>query len=546
VVKWTVIEDVDPPIGHGPPERQNLGIQDFDYNNIPRDEVFACMFFHLMWIGIDEQLIKFNAAIEEHNESLPVSRQKIKSFSKSEIIVGYALFVAAAGFSEKGIHLFNTEDNVESFFPPPSFSTYMKFHPFKLWKQFIVRVNEDGARKRDGDPWWQFAAAIEGFNDVRLDKITTSLWDILDESMSSYRPRTTATGSLPNISFIFRKPEPLGTEFKCAACPIIGTMKCLKIQRGAKPMRVAKYTAEHGCTSGYSLRLSEACNQPVDPEQKRGVKGDSWFGHVCLADNFGQQGIRAMLQIKTGHALYPAKFMEEKLKEAPDGCWITMKGKAPRGTDLLAIGYKYNSKCVLKFVATSDAGSTKAGTPYDMKFCDSYNNVCVHKVDRPAIVSQFFDDSNCIDSHNHVRQFELALEKRWFTRDPFFRLHTTLTGITVNDVWRLSQYHKLITSKKDEDGKNVLTIKQFNGVLAKQLIKIAMSCENEADFFGSPTTASRSSSISPLSSDESTDYSGRAECTDAEGRFHEPSLLPMTEQKSGKKIAVNATASGAR
>jgi hypothetical protein len=313
-------------------------------------------------------------------------------------------------------------------------------------------------------------------------------------------------------------------------------------------MRVAKYSAEHGCTSGCSLRLSEACYQPVDPEQKRDVKGDSWFGHVRLADNFGQQGIRAMLQIKTGHALYPAKFMEEKLKEAPGGCCITMKGKGPSGTDLLAIGYTYNSKRVLKFVATSDAGSTKAGTPYDMKFCDLYNNVCVCvcRVDRPAIVSQLFGDSNCIDSHNHVCQFELALEKRWFTRDSLFRLHTTLTVMTVTDVWRLSQYHKLIMSKKDEDGKNVLTIKQFTGVLANQLIKITMSCENEANFFGSPTTASRSSSISPLSSDESTDYSGRAEYTIAEGRFHEPSLLPMTEQKSVKNIDVNATASGAR
>jgi hypothetical protein len=72
--KWTVIEDVDPSINNGPPERPNLGIQDFDYNNIPRDEVFALMFFHFMWIGIDEQIIKFNAAIDEHNESLPVSR----------------------------------------------------------------------------------------------------------------------------------------------------------------------------------------------------------------------------------------------------------------------------------------------------------------------------------------------------------------------------------------------------------------------------------------------------------------------------------------
>jgi hypothetical protein len=145
-------------------------------------------------------------------------------------------------------------------------------------------------------------------------------------------------------------------------------MKCLTIQRGAKPMRVANYSAEHGCTSGCLLCLSEACNQPVDPEQKRDVKGDSWFGHVHLADNFGQQGILAMLQIKAGRALYPAKFMEEKLKEAPGGCWITMKGKGPRGTDLPAIEYKYNSKRVLKFVATSDDGSTKAGTPYDMKF----------------------------------------------------------------------------------------------------------------------------------------------------------------------------------
>jgi hypothetical protein len=94
-------------------------------------------------------------------------------------------------------------------------------------------------------------------------------------------------------------------------------------------MCVAKYSAEHGCTSGCSLSLSEACNQPVDPEQKRGVKCDSWFGHVRLADKFGQQGIRSMLKIKTGHALYPATVMDEKLKEAPGGCWITMKWKPP-------------------------------------------------------------------------------------------------------------------------------------------------------------------------------------------------------------------------
>jgi hypothetical protein len=90
--------------------------------------------------------------------------------------------VAATGFSKKGIHLFDTQADVDSFFPPPSFNNYMKFHRFNVWKQFIVKVNEDKARERDGDPWWKFETAIDGFNHVRLDKITTSLWDILDDN----------------------------------------------------------------------------------------------------------------------------------------------------------------------------------------------------------------------------------------------------------------------------------------------------------------------------------------------------------------------------
>jgi hypothetical protein len=68
-------------------------------------------------------------------------------------------------------------------------------------------------------------------------------------------------------------------------------------------MRVPNHSTEHGCTSGCSLCLSEDCNQPVDQEQKRGVKGDSWSGHVRLAYNVGPQGIRDMKQIKTVYTL---------------------------------------------------------------------------------------------------------------------------------------------------------------------------------------------------------------------------------------------------
>jgi hypothetical protein len=153
----------------------------------------------------------------------------------------------------------------------------------------------------------------------------------------------------------------------------------------------------------------------------------------------------------TGHAIFPAKFLDEELTEAPGCCWITMAGKGHRGTNILTIGYKYNSKRVLKFVATTDASSTKSGKPYDMRFTDAYSNVCVRKVQRPVIISTFFNDSNCADSHNHMCQYELALKNKWLTQDPFFRLHTTLTGMTVTDVWKLASFHKLISNAKEEE-----------------------------------------------------------------------------------------------
>ena len=110
--------------------------------------------------------------------------------------------------------------------------------------------------------------------------------------------------------------------------------------------------------------------------------------------------MKAFFQVKTGHRFFPKQFLSQKLQEAPGGCWITLTAKGPQGSDLMALGYKYNSKRVLFFVGTRDAGSTKAGKPYEMKFTDSFNNICTRDVPRPAVVSQFFDDSNVIDSHN--------------------------------------------------------------------------------------------------------------------------------------------------
>jgi hypothetical protein len=115
VVKWTVAEDVDSPVASGAAERPNLGMHTFNFEDCPSDELFGCMFMEFIWTDIDSQMSLFNAGILDHNNALPSCRQKIKIFTKGELILGYALFIAAAGFNENGLHLFTSDQDEDSF-----------------------------------------------------------------------------------------------------------------------------------------------------------------------------------------------------------------------------------------------------------------------------------------------------------------------------------------------------------------------------------------------------------------------------------------------
>ena len=118
---------------------------------------------------------------------------------------------------------------------------------------------------------------------------------------------------------------------------------------------------------------------------------------------------------------------------------------------MLAIGYRYNSKKTLMFVAKELAGKTMRGAPYEMKFADVDGNVHVREVDRPDVISKFFNDSNNVDKHNQSRQSDLALEKKWITDDCWFGLATTYLGIGVTDTWKLAGLHNLLARYKETE-----------------------------------------------------------------------------------------------
>ena len=83
------------------------------------------------------------------------------------------------------------------------------------------------------------------------------IWKIFDESMSAWRPQTTSKGGLPHLSFVDRKPEPLGTKFKNVACAITGIMLALEIQRGKTDDTVLKHDDVKSSTAAVSVRLAE-------------------------------------------------------------------------------------------------------------------------------------------------------------------------------------------------------------------------------------------------------------------------------------------------
>lgn len=64
------------------------------------------------------------------------------------------------------------------------------------------------------DPWHPIGLLLDGYNDNRREKLAASIKIVLDESMSAFQPRTTKLSMLPFLSFVFRKPKPLGTEYK--------------------------------------------------------------------------------------------------------------------------------------------------------------------------------------------------------------------------------------------------------------------------------------------------------------------------------------------
>jgi len=337
-----------------------------------------------------------------------------------------------------------------------------------------------------------------------------------------------------------------GTEFKTAACPVTGIMRYMEIQRGKEGMKSAQFNDRVGATGGCTLRLL----LNTIPEEERGIKygirGDAWFGSVNTANEIALRGHEGVFQVKQYHALFPKDYIEEALKDAPGGVHIVLKGTTKDEVNLIALGYRYSRKTILHFVLTENSGGTCQGEPYEMKYTDNYGNICTRYVDRPEVVSSFFATSNVIDTHNQLRQDLLQLEKKWLTKNPYFRLATTMIGINVTDTFLLACHHKVINTSSDTTGKQKIPIRRFAAILSLQLIRQAkrLGSSSLQPFLPeddvpvvSVTAPPSKSAVSDLSSPEFASLSEKEvvrALQDANGKTHYLVKYDITKNQSGR------------
>ena len=78
------------------------------------------------------------------------------------------------------------------------------------------------------DNLWKFRGIIDNFKNSRR-KIASEVGETVYYSMSAIHFCTTSKVDIPHYSYIFRKPEPLGTEMKNVDCYRLGNMLHLEI-----------------------------------------------------------------------------------------------------------------------------------------------------------------------------------------------------------------------------------------------------------------------------------------------------------------------------
>ena len=492
VIEWEILPDgvdvTDQPLDH-PETLETLKNVDFDKDSL--DTILFRDFLPEVK-GHGAKMDQFFADKRAPYYST-VKEEKIKFHQEGEddydwaVKQCYLLIIAAVTEPEIGIENLWKRGKTRGRHGHADFGKFIPINMFKAFCAAAPYMYTDEkwwyADKRDKD-WEVFLPVLESFNKKRRDLFLCQLL-MMDESMSAWKPKTSKLGGLPNIVFEPRKPVDLGAQFRNSVECLTGVLIYQEPVMGPERQRMKDFFYSHpesmtvNKTSlpreePMSAHTAEVLRQVNGAKVKEGgwVGGDAWFGSVMsCVEVRNQLNVHSTFIIKQNLSYYPLQVLQRVMKERhgkhPAGHWVTMR-TVISGVPLTAIAYAWSQRGISYFITTT--GNTVASPHfYEAKFEDEWGNATSRQLPRPDIIHFFYEYAPLIDEHNKARQSVLALEKRWQTRNPWFRLLITTIGMSIVDMFRLYRYHEIKIKGVDQAEVDDFKLVQFTDYICGNL-----------------------------------------------------------------------------
>ena len=191
--------------------------------------------------------------------------------------------------------------------PAPDFGLYLSRDRFKRVLRYWARGPRGTKAKLKDNPWEEVDYWVRAFNKCRKEELEVGTNLTPDEMMFAWRGKK-GNGGIPHLSFLKRKPIPLGTESKVVCEGTFGLCMFLEIQKGKVVMARKKYCRQYKATTACTLRLLskmglDETNLPLPEKKKRCVFADSWFASVetamALKEELGVLSVPTLVSYST-------------------------------------------------------------------------------------------------------------------------------------------------------------------------------------------------------------------------------------------------------
>ena len=380
---------------------------------------------------------------------MPVSRQdllqvvrdraaeahdKYKEWNAGHVDGVMKCLLGGAQFKE-GTDLWATE--ARGLIPPPDFGRIISKDRFdrvlRYWARGAVGVEAELTEQ----PWGEVMWFIDGFNETRNREFRAGSRLTPDESMIGWQGQSGA-GGIPHLSFVKRKPKPLGAEFKTVCDGSTGMLLHLEIQEGKVRMQRKKFVNSFPATTACTLRMMS--NMEVgeleladNAKLRRAVTADSWFASRATAIAMQEKlGLDITGPVKTATKGFPIEAMRWTLKDMSRGQHCVFKEE---GRDLWAVGWSdVHFKC---YVTTH--GITTPGEEANKKRQRADGRNYHIKVARPAVVADYQKEMGWVDRHNRFRQGMLKFDEVWKTKRWQTRVQLDIIGMAIVDAFLLAR-----------------------------------------------------------------------------------------------------------